>query len=80
MGVDKNTLLKMLDEAMALEERAIPLYSRHLKTAMFWSGLDPVEREHLRIQLGVLEQESNRHHKVLTAMKEKIKEDERDVF
>ena len=70
----------MIEDALALEEGAVPLYSRHLKTALFWSGLEPAVREQLRIQLGILEKESDRHAKVLTAMKKKIEDDERNVF
>lgn len=80
MGVEKNKLLKMLHEAAALEDRAMPIYSRHLKTALFWSGLPAAAREQLRIQLGILEKESHRHKKVLDVMRRKIEEDARDVF
>ena len=80
MGVRKNKLLAMIDDALMKEEKAMPLYSRHLKTALFWSGLSTAVREQLRIQLGILETESNRHAKVLAEMKKKIEEDERNVF
>ncbi len=80
MGVSKNELLAMLKDALALEEGAMPIYSRHLKTALFWSGLAPEVREQLRIQLGILEKESGRHTKALLEMKKKIEEDERNVF
>jgi hypothetical protein len=80
MGVEKNKLLAMIDDALMKEEKAMPLYSRHLKTALFWSGLSAAVREQLRIQLGILETESNRHAKVLTEMKKKIEEDKRNVF
>jgi len=80
MGVEKKKLLKMLEEASQLEDRSIPIYSRHLKTALFWSGLDASTREQLRIQLGILEKESQRHTKVLKEMAKKIREDKRNVF
>jgi len=80
MGVAKKELLGMLNSAIELEEWAIPIYSRHLKTALFWSGLDAVEREGMRIQLSVLSQEAHRHTKVLSRMKKKIEEDKRHVF
>ena len=80
MAVDKKHLLKMLDDAIALEDRAIPVYSRHLKTALFWSGLPPEEREHLRIQLNVLEKESLKHIEALGRLRAGIERDPRDVF
>jgi len=80
MGVEKHKLLKMLEEASHLEDQAMPIYSRHLKTALFWSGLDAAAREQLRIQLGILEKESQRHTKALKELAEKIREDKRNVF
>lgn len=80
MGVEKGKLLKMLEDASHLEDRAMPIYSRHLKTALFWSGLDATTREHLRIGLGIIEKESHRHSKVLKEMMDRIREDKRDVF
>jgi rubrerythrin len=80
MAVEKKKLLKMLEEAVTLEDHAIPIYTRHLKTALFWSGLPAHEREQLRIQLGILLKESERHSKLLGEMRRKIQEDPRDVF
>lgn len=80
MAVDKKALLKMLDDAIILEDRSVPVYNRHLKTALFWSGLPAAEREKLRIQLGILEKESERHSRVLGEMRKKIEGSEKDVF
>lgn len=80
MAVEKKALLKMLDDAIMLEDRSVPVYNRHLKTALFWSGLPAAEREKLRIQLGILEKESERHSRVLGEMRKKIEGSEKDVF
>jgi len=80
MGIEKKKLLKILEDSIALDDKAIPIYNRHLKTALFWSGLPAAAREQLRIQLGILEKESERHTKVLREMKLKIEGDERNVF
>ena len=80
MGVEKKELLKMLREAEVREDRSLPIYSKHLRTALFWSGLDAATRERLRTQLGMLENGSEHHAKALTEMVKKIKEDKRDVF
>jgi len=80
MSIEKNELMKLLNEAADLEGRAIPIYSRHLKTALFWSGLAPASREQLRILLGVLEKEAASRCKVLLQAKNRIEEDARDVF
>ena len=80
MSIEKTKLLKMMEDAISLEDKAIPIYNRHLKTALFWSGLTASAREQLRIQLGILEKESERHTKVLREMKKKIEGDDRNVF
>ena len=80
MSVNKDKLIKMIDDATALEDRSIPIYMRHLKTAMFWSGLPPAQREQVRIQLGILQQESARHSAILGELRRKVQEDPRDVF
>ena len=80
MGVDKKELLKILEDAILLENHSVPIYSHHLKTALFWSGLQAAEREKLRIQLGILEKESERHSRVLGEMRKKIEGSEKDVF
>jgi len=80
MGVEKKKLIKMVQESAAQEDRAIQIYSRHLKTALFWSGLAAPAREQLRIQLGILEKESARHMKALVELRRTIEEDQRDAF
>ena len=80
MAVSKTELLRMLAEAAALEEKAIPIYGAHLETAVFWSGLDKWRQEQLRIYLRILSKESAHHLRVLSAMKKAITEDARDVF
>ena len=80
MAIEKKKLLKLLAEALELEENAIPIYNRHLKTALFWSGLPAADREQLRIQLGILDKESTRHCRILSELTARIKEDARDVF
>lgn len=80
MSVTKKELLKMLDDAIALEDRSIPVYMRHLKTAMFWSGLPAAQREQVRIQLGILQKESQRHSALLGELRQKVEKEGRDVF
>lgn len=80
MGVDKQMLLKLLEDAILLENHSVPIYSHHLKTALFWSGLPAPERENLRIQLGILEKESMKHSGILVKLKKKIEESEKNVF
>lgn len=80
MGIPKKELLKMVDDAITLEDRSVPVYNRHLKTALFWSGLPAADREKLRIQLGILEKESERHSRSLGELRKKIEENPKNVF
>lgn len=80
MGVTKNELLKMIDDAVALEERSIRVYSKHLGTALFWSGLPEWERKQLGIYLKILAKESAKHSARLTALKEKMEKGGKDVY
>ncbi|MDO8804915.1 MAG: hypothetical protein Q7R35_10815 [Elusimicrobiota bacterium] len=80
MGVTKKELLKLIDEAIDLEEKSIPVYRKHLDTALFWSGLPTGERRQLNIYLNVLAKESGKHFARLTALKEKIEKGEKDVY
>ena len=70
----------MVDDAITLEDRSVPVYNRHLKTALFWSGLPAADREKLRIQLGILEKESERHSRSLGELRKKIEENPKNVF
>lgn len=42
----KEELLSLLKKARVTEERAIPIYTKHLESAVFWAGLseDAVKR------------------------------------
>lgn len=80
MAITKAELMKKIDEAIYSEDTAVSIYTKHIKTAVFWSGLNPEIREHIRIELGILEKESMRHKNLLEELKKKIEKDERNVF
>ena len=80
MSVKKDELLKMIEDAMLLEDRAIQIYRKHLVTAIFWSGLTEWGREQVAIALNMLGKESERHAVKLAALKERIEQESRDVY
>lgn len=80
MGVKKAELLKMIDDALALEDKSIQIYSKHLGTAIFWSGLTEWGREQLRIALDILSKESARHAQTLAELKTRIESGGKDVY
>lgn len=80
MAVSKKELLKMFDDALEIEELSIPIINKHLRTALFWSGLSKEETEELRTYLLVLAGESGKHSKFMNSMKKKVQESKKDVF
>jgi hypothetical protein len=80
MGMTKRELMKFIDDAVDLEERAIQIYSKHLNTALFWSGFPELTRKQLSISLNMLIKESGRNSAELNALKEKIGKGGKDVY
>lgn len=80
MGMTKKEILKLIDEAIDLEEKSIQIYRKHLDTALFWSGLPEWERKQLNMYLNVLAKESVKHAMRLDALKEKTEKGGKDVY
>ncbi|HOW89085.1 MAG TPA: hypothetical protein PL037_02295 [Elusimicrobiales bacterium] len=80
MGTTKKELLKMINDAMLLEDRSIQIYQKHLSAAVFWSGLTQWGQEQLRIGLNVLAKESGRHMDRLTALRSRVEAGGKDVY
>ena len=80
MSTTKNELLKMIDNAINLEEKSILIYKKHLDTALFWSGLQKEKQSRLRKSLNTLAKESGKHFAKLNTLKEAIKKEEKDVY
>ena len=78
--IEKQELLKLLKEAYNAEEMSIPVYMRHLKTAVFWTGVPREEAEKTRKLLNDLAIGSNSHKKIVMDLINKVKESNRDAF
>jgi len=76
----KQELLKMLKEAYDTEEMSIPIYMRHLKSAVFWTGIDKEKTDKIRKILGELASGSEGHKKVVVDLINEIKESKKDAF
>ncbi|NTU69391.1 hypothetical protein HGB13_00985 [bacterium] len=57
----KHKIIAMLNEAVMTEEDAIPIYGKHLETAIFWSGIDPKKEELIRKYMDILINDTRRH-------------------
>ncbi|HNW44310.1 MAG TPA: hypothetical protein PKI19_07375 [Elusimicrobiales bacterium] len=80
MSINKEELLKLIEDAINLEDKSIQIYHKHLKTALFWSGLPESKRAQLNTYMHVLSAESGKHSARLNALKAKIEKGEKNVY
>jgi hypothetical protein len=76
----KEELLVMLQRGLDEEERAIPLYTKHLSTTLFLSGFKPESQVQIKELLMLLKKESEFHAKVYDGLLMSIKESQQDVY
>jgi rubrerythrin len=67
-------LLEILTQAQNLEEKIIPIYMKHLESAIFWTGLEKDKVSQAKKMLKRLEEDSKRHKVVVEKLIERIKE------
>ncbi len=80
MSMTKEELLKVIDDAIDLEERSIRIYRKHLDTALFWSGLPELKRDQINMHFNFLATESSKHWAKLAALRKKIEKGGKDVY
>jgi len=78
--IKKEDLLKELKDALVAEEQSIPIYMKHLDSAVFWTGWDLETIAKIKTLFGTLARESGRHKIIITGLIERIKEDKRNAF
>jgi hypothetical protein len=66
--VNQKDVLRKAFEAIAIEERAIFLYARHLKVVLEWSGLPEPNKRQIREALDVLAKEIVLHESALSTL------------
>lgn len=80
MAIPKEELIRMLTDAQLDEERAVPVFLRHLSTAIFWTGVTRQKSLKAKAFFEGLSNDSERHKKIVSDLLSKIKEDSRDAF
>ena len=70
--MNKKGFIKKIDEAIITEEDAIPVYSRHLKTIIFWSGLGKEKEEKIKSYLDILINDTRKHIKIFESIKKDV--------
>lgn len=78
--IDKKELISILEKALIAEERAIPIYMKHLKTAVFWTGAAEEDIKRIRKVMSVLLEESERHKKTVETLIDKVKSGGKDAY
>lgn len=59
-----------IDEAIAIEEEAIVIYGRHLKTVSQWMGFSEMDMLKINDYITVLQEDSKKHSRMLERVKE----------
>ena len=60
-GPNREKLIELLKQGLDAEEKAVPIYNRHLESAVFWLGLSEDRAATLRHALEILAKESSEH-------------------
>ncbi len=58
---NRQKLIELLKQGLAAEEKAVPIYNRHLESAVFWLGLSEDRAATLKYALEILAKESTAH-------------------
>ena len=67
--MSREDALKIIDDSIIVEELAIPVYQKHLNSALFWSGFDTEDVNSIRFDLELLTKESKEHIIILNQLK-----------
>lgn len=68
----KEEILKKIDEAIITEEKAIPIYAKHLESTLFWSDMLEEYAEKIKKLFQKLKKESLGHKGKLEYIKKII--------
>jgi len=78
--IKKEELLKVLNEAVMTEERIVPIYDKHLRSAIFWTGIDEDKSQTVRNYLQTMIDDSKKHFEITKSLLERIKKEKRNAF
>lgn len=78
--IGKQELLKILKNALDAEEKAIPIYAKHLETAVFWTGINKDNIKKAKDLLKQLANETDNHKNIIINLIKKIREDKNNAF
>ena len=78
--INKNDLIASLKQNLYTEEQAIPIYSKHLNSTVFFSGFNKGLQEKIKNTLLILKKESQHHEQIFKALIDKLEKSPKDVY
>ena len=78
--IKKEELLSKLKEVYYAEEVGVLIYTKHLKSAIFWTGIDKDKMNKAKELLEDLAKGSIAHKPVVEKMIKYVKESDKDAF
>jgi len=68
----KDEIIEKINQAILTEEEGIPIYSKHIESTLFWSGLNDEFKQKIQDTLNIIKRESRNHKILLTHIKKII--------
>jgi len=78
--ITKNDLIISLTESLNTEEKAMPVYTKHLHNTLFFSRFKREDQEKIKKILSILKSESENHKDIFEDLIKQIKGEGRDVY
>ena len=78
--IEKQKLLDILKKAQEVEEKAIPIYMKHLNSAIFWTGMSSDKQKKAKEFIEVLAGDSVGHKETVEKLIKKITEKNKNAF
>jgi len=78
--ITKKDLLQSLQKSLRTEEMAIPVYTKHLESTIFLSGLTQEEEKKIEEVLRMLGKESEIHKKIFQTLIQEVKNSSQHVY
>lgn len=73
--VDKAEMIKRLTLALQKEEKVIGIYTEHLDSAMFWTGISEDAAGKIKASFHILAEQSGKHKKMVEELIDRLKKD-----
>lgn len=77
--MEKDELMRKIEDAIIVEEQAVPVYSRHLKVILSWYSLSKEKKARLDKIFAILIDESKKHKAILENVRSRIAKGELNV-